>query len=234
VTEPRPSVRPTTRPPFLVGIAGGSGSGKTRLAEALAETLGRDRVAVVVHDAYYVDRIGLAPAAREALDYDVPGALDWPLFLADLARVKAGEPVRPPRYCFATHRRLGLGPPIVPRDVVLVDGMLLLHDPGVRAELDLKIFVDAPVGVRRERRLARDVAERGRTRASVLRQFTATVHPAHVAYVEPTRAFADLVLLNAGHFAPLVEVAATVIHTHLARRQPPAPQELIGARDHVA
>jgi uridine kinase len=228
--------RPTGAPPFLVGIAGGSGSGKTRLTEALAESLGRERAAVLVHDAYYVDRGDLAPDAREALDYDVPDALDWRLFLADLARVKAGQPVCPPRYCFATHRRLGPGSPLVPGDVVLVDGMLLFHDPGVRAALDFKIFVDAPVAVRRERRLARDVAERGRTRASVLRQFAATVHPAHVAHVEPTKAFADLVLLNAGLFTPLVEVAATVIRTHLARRPgPAAPQEeLISARDHVA
>jgi uridine kinase len=207
-----------TRPPFVVGIAGGSGSGKTTLARALATMLGPDRVAVVAQDAYYRDRGDVDPAAREALDYDVPDALDRPRFLADLARLRSGQPVRPPRYCFATHRRLGDGPATAPRGVVLVEGILLFHDPAVRDALDLRIFLDAPPALRRQRRIARDTVERGRTYDSVVRQFTTAVHPAHVAYVEPTKAFAHLVLLNAGPLAPLVEVAAAVIRAHLVRR----------------
>jgi uridine kinase len=203
--------------PFLVGIAGGSGSGKTTLARALVETLASVGVAVVSHDAYYRDRSGVA-GGLEMLDWDVPEALDQPAFLADLHRLRSGASVRPPCYCFASHRRLGRGPRVVARPVVLVEGILLFHDPDVRATLDFRIFLDAPVAVRAARRLARDTAERGRTRDTVLRQLAASVHPAHATYVEPTKVFADLILLTAGPLPPLVEVASTVIRARLAAR----------------
>jgi uridine kinase len=215
---------------LVVGIAGGSGSGKTTLARALASALGEDRVALLAHDAYYRDRSTLDPAARELVDYDAPDALDHEHFLADLTRLRAGQPVCPPRYCFATHRRLETADAIAPREMLLVEGILLFHDPAVRAALDLRIFVDAPAALRRQRRIARDTRERGRTPESVVRQFSATVYPAHVAYVEPTKAYAHLVLLNAGALAPLAEVAATVIRTHVARRV----EESLGARRQLA
>lgn len=205
--------------PFLVGIAGGSGSGKTTLAKALARTLGPDRVAVLGHDAYYCDHGDVDPTARAATNYDVPDALDRAGFLADLLRLRQGEPIRPPRYCFATHRRLGPGAPVDPRDIVLIEGILLFHDVEVRDALDLRIFVDAPVRLRRDRRIGRDVRERGRTPESVVRQLEATVWPAHRAYVEPTRAHADLILLNAGALPPLCEIAAQLIRERLVSRK---------------
>jgi uridine kinase len=205
--------------PFLVGITGGSGSGKTTLARHLVETFGADRVAVVAHDAYYRDRSDLDTAARGALDYDVPEALDRARFVADLARLRDGMPIRPPRYCFVTHRRLGDGAAVEPRDLVLVEGILLLHDADVRRALDLTIFLDAPGGLRLRRRVARDTAERGRTPASVVHQFAATVAPAHGRYVEPTKALADLVLSTTSRIEPLVEVAATLIRARLDRRR---------------
>ncbi|MBI2216255.1 MAG: uridine kinase [Candidatus Rokubacteria bacterium] len=215
---------------FVIGIAGGSGSGKTTLAGAVASALGPDRVALLAHDAYYRDRSTLDPEARALVDHDVPDALDHEQFLADLARLKTGQPVRPPRYCFATHRRIGTEDPIEPREILIVEGLLLFHDPAGREALDLRIFVDAPAALRRQRRIARDTVERGRTRESVVRQFSATVYPAHVAYVGPTKAYAHLVLLNAGALAPLAEVAATVIRTHLARRM----EDSLGARRQLA
>jgi uridine kinase len=181
--------------PFLVGITGGSGSGKTTLARHLVETFGADRVAVVAHDAYYRDRSDLDTAARGALDYDVPEALDRARFVADLARLRDGTPIRPPRYCFVTHRRLGDGAAVEPRDL------------------------DAPGGLRLRRRVARDTVERGRTPASVVHQFAATVAPAHGRYVEPTKALADLVLSTTSRIEPLVEVAATLIRARLDRRR---------------
>lgn len=204
--------------PFLVGITGGSGSGKTTLARRLVETFGPERVAVLPHDAYYRDRSDLDAAARSALDFDVPDALDRARFVADLEQLRAGVPVRPPRYCFVTHRRLGDGAAIEPRDLVLVEGILLLHDADVRRVLDLAIYLDAPGGLRLRRRVARDTVERGRTPASVVRQFAATVAPAHVRYVEPTKALADLVLTTTSRIEPLVEVAATLIRARLDRR----------------
>jgi uridine kinase len=204
--------------PFLVGIGGGSGSGKTAVARALAGALGPERTAVLAHDAYYRDRPDLLPAERARLNYDVPEALDGDLFLDHLAALRRGERIRPPRYSFATHARDGLDEPIEPREVVLVEGILLLHQPAVRDALDLRIFLDAPEEVRLARRLARDTAERGRTPDSVVTQCRALVFPAHARYVEPTRTWADLVLVNAGRLDAVVEVAATVVATRLRGR----------------
>lgn len=202
---------------FLVGIAGGSGSGKTSLAAALAAALGPARVACLAHDAYYVDRSGLDAAARAAVDYDVPDALDHALFTAHLRALRSGLPVAPPRYCFATHRRVGTGPVVEPRDIVITEGILLLHEPAVRALLDFTVFLDAPEPARLARRVARDTHERGRTPAAVVAQFEATVRAAHRAWVEPTRSVADLVLTSVGPLAPLAEIAAAVIGARLAR-----------------
>jgi uridine kinase len=210
----------TARPPFVVGIVGGSGSGKSSLVRVLTSVLGAERVVTLCHDAYYQDRGQLPAAERAALNYDVPEALDTELFLAHLSALRAGLPVRPPRYCFSTHRRIGVEDAVEPRPLVLVEGILLLHDARVRALLDLSIFLDVPDGARLARRLARDVSERGRTRRSVLSQYEATVRGAHAAFVEPTKALADLVLLNVGRLDRLAEVAATVIGDHVARRAP--------------
>jgi uridine kinase len=204
--------------PMLVGLAGGSGSGKSTLAGALAAALAPQPVSRLCHDAYYRDRSALAAAERAAVNYDVPDAFDQELFLAHLAALRAGRPVRPPRYCFATHCRLGDDERVAPATVVVVEGILLLWDPRVRAALDLSIFLDAPEPVRFERRLARDVAERGRTPTSVLAQLEATVRDAHAAYVEPTRALADLVLSGVGGQGAMAEIAAALVLDRLARR----------------
>ena len=204
--------------PLAVGIAGGSGSGKSALVRTLTGLLGPEQVAVLCYDAYYRDRGDLPAAARAALNYDVPDALDTELFLAHMAALRAGRAVRPPRYCFSTHRRIGDDDPVEARPVLLLEGILLLHDPRARALLDLSIFLDVPDGTRLSRRMARDVSERGRTRRSVLSQYEATVRGAHARYVEPTKALADLVLVNVGRLDRLAEVAATVIRDHAARR----------------
>jgi uridine kinase len=205
--------------PLLVGIAGGSGSGKSSLAAALVTTLGPGQAARLAHDAYYRDRAALPAAARAALDYDVPEAFDQALFLEHLGALRAGRPVRPPAYCFTTHRRTGHAEIVSPRPIVIVEGILLLWDPAARAALDLRIYLDAPERVRFERRLARDVAERGRTAEDVLAQFAATVRESHRVYVEPTRTMADLVLGTGGRLEPIAEIAAAVILDRLARRR---------------
>ena len=205
-------------PPLLVGIGGGSGSGKSSLARALAANLGHEHIAWLSHDAYYRDRSALNAAARAAADYDVPEAFDQKLFLAHLAALRAGVAVQPPLYCFETHCRVGDDAPVEPKPVVLIDGILLLWDPAVRAMLDLSIYLDAPERVRLERRLARDVGERGRSTTSVLAQFDASVRPAHAMYVEPTRAMADVVLANTGRLEPLAEIATALVLDRLARR----------------
>ncbi len=204
--------------PFLVAIAGGSGSGKSALTRAVATALGSDRVTTLAHDRYYRDRSDLLPIERSRLNYDVPGALDQALFRQHVAALRRGQPIVPPAYCFVTHRRDGWGTPVAPREIVLIEGILLLHDPEIRALFDLRIFVDAPDGVRLSRRLARDAGERGRTPDSVIAQCRDTVFPAHARYVEPTKAMADLVLLNTGRLDSIVEGASAVIRFRAMRR----------------
>jgi uridine kinase len=204
--------------PFLVGIAGGSGAGKTAVAHGLVAALGPERTALLSQDAYYRDRSHVDAAERGALDFDVPDAVDLDLLRAHLEMLRRGERVAPPRYCFVTHCRLGPGDAVEPRDVVLVEGILLLHDPGVREALDLRLFVDAPDDLRLSRRVTRDTLERGRTPESVLRQCRTSVLPAHARFVEPSRSWADLVLLNGGRLQHAVEVAAAVVRDRLGRR----------------
>jgi uridine kinase len=204
--------------PFVIGIAGGSGSGKSSLVRVLTGLLGAERVATLCYDAYYCDRSDLPAAERAALNYDVPEALDTELFLTHLIGLRAGQAVRPPRYCFSTHRRIGVDEVVAPQPILIVEGILLLHDPRARALLDLSIFLDVPDAARLARRIARDVTERGRTRRSVLSQYEGTVRGAHAAHVEPTKGLADLVQLNVGRLDRVAEVAATVVDDHIGRR----------------
>jgi uridine kinase len=205
--------------PFLVGVAGGSGSGKTALSRVLAGALGPEHVSMLCYDAYYHDRRELPAAERATLNYNVPEALDTPLFLDHLRTLRAGRAVRPPRYCFVTHRRIGEAAAVEPRRVLLVEGILLLHDAEIRHLLDLTFFLDVPDEVRLARRIARDTTEQGRTRRSVLSQFEATVGGAHARYVAPTKAFADVLLSNVARVDRVAEVATEVIRARLRRRR---------------
>ena len=204
--------------PFLVGIAGGSGSGKSTLVRALTALLGADRVGIFAHESYYCDRGELPAAQRTTLTYDTPDAVDTELFLEHLALLRAGRPVRPPRYCFSTHRRVGVDALVEPRPILLVDGVLLLHDPRVRALLELTIFLDVPDAARLSRRTASSVGEDDRPRRSRLSAYDAIVGGAHARYVEPTKALADLVLLNVGRLDRLAEIAASIILDRVERR----------------
>jgi uridine kinase len=176
---------------LTVGIAGGTGAGKTTLARTLAASLGG--VVVLDLDSYYLDRSGLPPQARERLNFDEPEAIDVGLLVAHLGRLRNGRAIEKPRYSFESHTRVGVDP-IGPAPVVLVEGLLTLWWDELRDALDLKIYLDAPPDVRLARRIRRDIEWRGRTAESVLRQYEATVRPMHDLYVAPTRAFADLVL----------------------------------------
>jgi uridine kinase len=208
VSEPRP---------FLVGIAGGNGSGKSTLVGALTAILGADRVGTLSHEAYYCDRGELPAAQRTTLAYDAPEAVDTELFLEHLAALRARRPVRPPRYCFSMHRRTGVGALVEPRPIVLVDGVLLLHDPRVRALLDLTIFLEVPDATRLSRRTAGTVDDT-RARRSPLSVYDGIVRGSHARYVEPTKTLADLVLLNVGRLDRLAEIAASVLLDRLERR----------------
>lgn len=175
----------------VIGIAGGSGSGKTTLARALHAALGVEQAALLSQDAYYRALKPEAHAAPDQVDFDHPDAIDAALLATHLGALAAGRAVDVPRYDFAVHRPVGTDP-LAPRPVVVVEGILLLTDPALRSRIDLAVFVDAPSGLRRARRLQRDVAERGRDRDEVLGRMTRFVEPAYARWVEPSAAHAHL------------------------------------------
>jgi uridine kinase len=184
------------RPPVCVGLAGGSGAGKSALATALSRALGPDRVLRIAQDSYYRDHPGVSSDELAARNFDHPEALESELLALHLGELRAGRAVEVPIYDFAHHRRSPQTWRAEPRELVLVDGILALAEPGLRACFDLCVYVHAPESLRLERRLARDVAERGRSPESVREQFAATVRPMHARFVEPSRAFAHLVVAN--------------------------------------
>lgn len=174
----------------LVGICGGSGSGKTTLARLVAAELGASRIAF---DTYYRDQSHLSIDERAQLNYDHPSSLDVELLAAHLDDLSVGRPIEAPVYDFATHSRTDRVEPVEARDVVIIEGILLLAFPEIATRLALRVFRDCPENVRFARRLRRDMVERGRTELSVYRQFEATVKPMHDRFVEPSRAEADIV-----------------------------------------
>jgi uridine kinase len=184
-------------PSILIGIAGGSASGKTTVVDRLVEHLGADLVSVIQHDRYYRD-VPALPDERTARNYDHPDALETDLLVSHLMALRAGRAVHAPTYDFAHHRRRPALHRIEPRPAIVVEGILVLAEPRLVSVMDLKVFVDTPEAIRFARRLQRDVAERGRNAASVAAQYAATVHPMHHRFVEPSRVHADIVIPEGG------------------------------------
>lgn len=180
-------------PTILVAIVGGSGSGKTHLAEKLCAALPGDALRISLDD-FYRDRSRLAPGRREKLNFDHPRAIDWESLLKVLEQLTAGRAAVSPCYDFATHCRAGQPRMIPAKPIIIVDGLWLLRRSSLRRLFELKIFIDCPTQTRWRRRLARDVASRGRTRESIREQFWNTVEPMHERFVAPQRRWADLVL----------------------------------------
>jgi uridine kinase len=182
--------------PFAIGIAGGTGSGKTTLVKALLRRLAKEGVCLLDQDSYYIDRHHLSQSERTLVNYDEPNAIDHALLLEHLRCLLNGEPVEKPVYCFKTHSRTVETETVSPAPFILVEGLFAFWDPQIRQTLDLKLFVDADADLRLIRRARRDMRERGRTAESVLEQYLASVRPMHRMYVEPSRVLADLVFSN--------------------------------------
>ncbi|MBZ0112923.1 MAG: uridine kinase [Thermoanaerobaculia bacterium] len=189
-------------PPFdravVLGVAGGSGSGKTTVAERILEAVGPDRLAFLSQDSYYRDVDWKSSDQQADHNFDHPNAIDTPLLVEQIAQLRRGEPVEVPIYDFVIHRRRTETQAVQPRRVVLVEGILLLVEPELRELLDFKIFVDTDADVRLARRLQRDIAERGRTMESVLHQYMGTVRPMHLEFVEPSKRWADIIVPEGG------------------------------------
>jgi uridine kinase len=201
--------------PIVLGVAGGSGSGKTTVVRAMLRNLGDAAATVIHHDSYYRDTSHLTQDARLSINYDHPDALETELLIEHLKELRAGRSVAVPMYDFATHRRLPDREHIEPFKVIIVDGLLILWDPALRALMDIKVFVDADADVRFIRRLERDILERGRSTESVIEQYTRTVRPMHLEFVEPSKRYADVIFPGGGHNEVAVDMLVTKVRAIL-------------------
>ncbi len=197
------------RAALVVGIAGGTGSGKTTIAQAIAAALPPDRVSILEHDAYYRDRSDLTPAERDRLNFDHPEALESELLVEHLRGLKAGRAIDAPIYDFKTHRRRTETRRVEATPVVIVEGILVFADEGLRDLLDIKIFVDTDADIRIIRRIRRDVEQRGRTFESVRDQYYGTVRPMHLEFVEPSKRWADMIIPEGGNNRVALDLIVT-------------------------
>lgn len=210
------------RPVFVLGIAGGTGSGKTTIAHKLVAAIPAGSAILIDHDAYYRDRSGLPREEREGINYDHPDAIETELLVHHLALLRAGQAIDMPEYDFREHARRRETRRVAPTPVIVVEGILVLADERLRAHMDLKLFVDTDADIRLMRRLQRDIEERGRTFAQVRDQYADTVRPMHLAFVEPSKRFADLIVPEGGENLPALD-AITGRLLQLLRPPAPAP-----------
>ena len=192
--------------PYLIGVAGGSNSGKTTIAERMEELIGSEELSLIRLDSYYITMRDEPIEVRAAFNYDHPDAFDWDLLNDHLAALTAGGSVEVPVYDYTNHERSDQNVVVSAGKVVVVEGILVLWEPRLRERFDLKIFVDTPADLRIIRRLRRDVAERGRTAESILDQYLTTVRPSHELFIEPSKRYADVIVPEGGLNRPALEV----------------------------
>lgn len=185
-------------PPVILGIAGGTGSGKTTVARSIHDRVGRERIEWISHDSYYREFPDLDLAARRLINFDHPDSLETELLVSHLDALVRGEPVDVPVYDFTTHSRSIDRHRVEPRKVVIVEGILVLAEPDLRKRIDIKLFVDTPPDIRFLRRLMRDTQSRGRSLESVVNQYLNTVRSMHEEFVEPSKRYADLIIPEGG------------------------------------
>ena len=184
--------------PIVIGIAGGSGSGKTTVAKEIMARVGADRIAFLSHDSYYRDFGDLSFSERVKINFDHPDSLETDLLIEHIRQLKAGNPIELPIYDFRTHSRTAKTIRVEPQPVILVEGILIFAEPELRRMFDVKIFVDTDPDIRFIRRLQRDISERGRTVESVIAQYQNTVRPMHLEFVEPSKRYADVIIPEGG------------------------------------
>lgn len=202
---------------MVIGIAGGTGSGKTTLTRRIQAAFGED-VSVVYHDNYYKAHPNMTYEERSALNYDHPDAFDTDLLVEDLKALCAGQTIQCPVYDYTIHNRSQETVTVRPTKVVIVEGILIFHDPALRELMDIKIFVDTDADVRILRRILRDVKERGRSLDSVIDQYLTTVKPMHQQFVQPSRQYADLVVLDGGHNLVALDMIVQRVRSHVEEK----------------
>lgn len=201
--------------PLVIGIAGGSGSGKTTVTNAIIDAVGPAQVALLQQDSYYRDFGALSAEQRLAINWDHPDSLEDELLIAHVAALRAGQPVAVPCYDFRAYRRLPETVPLVPRPVIIVEGILILVERELRDLMDIRVFVDIDADIRFVRRLERDLAERGRSVESVIAQYLRTVRPMHLEFVEPSKRYADIIVPRGGHNRVAIEMLVARVQSRL-------------------
>jgi uridine kinase len=206
---------PTWARPVTIGVAGGTGAGKTTVSEAVIERAGAGHIAIIPHDAYYRDLCDIPRAQRKIINFDHPDSLETSLLIQHIEQLKRGEPVDIPVYDFTAHSRADQTRHVEPQPVILVEGILIFAEPQLRGILDVKIFVDTDPDIRFIRRLKRDIAERGRTVESVIEQYLTTVRPMHMEFVEPSKRYADVIIPEGGYNLIAIDMIAARIRALL-------------------
>jgi uridine kinase len=204
--------------PLVIGIAGGTASGKTTVAEVILERVGADAIAYLTHDAYYRDLSAYTPEERMRFNFDHPDALETSLMVEHVRALRAGRAIECPIYDYATHTRLPRTRRIEPQHVVIVEGILVFVERALRELFDVKIFVDADPDIRFIRRLRRDTRERGRSFEAVIEQYLTTVRPMHLEFVEPSKRYADVIIPEGGHNTVALDMVTARIERLLAGR----------------
>jgi uridine kinase len=203
--------------PLIIGVAGGTGSGKSTVARNVAQALHAESVAFIDMDAYYLNFAHLGLPERRKINWDHPDAFDWELLVGQLTRLAAGESIDKPVYDFVSHLRSDRTVVVPSAHVVVVDGILLFSDARVRDLCDVKVFVDADPDIRLIRRIRRDMVKRGRPLDEILDQYVTTVQPMHLQFVEPTKRYADVIVPRGGHNAVAVEMIVAKIQRRIAQ-----------------
>lgn len=201
--------------PLIIGIAGGTGSGKSTVARRLAESLAGTSVAFIDMDAYYNNYAELPIAQRRKINWDHPESIDWALLQSQLSELAAGAPIEKPVYDFVQHLRSPQKVTVPPAEVVVIDGILLFVEEKVRDLCDVKVFVDADADIRLIRRIRRDIARRGRPLEEILDQYVKTVQPMHLQFVEPSKRYADVIVPRGGHNAVAIGMIVARIRLQL-------------------
>lgn len=202
--------------PLIIGIAGGSGSGKTSVTNAILTQLDPSRVVVIQHDSYYRDISVHGAVSPEEVNFDHPSALESDLLVRHLSTLRSGRSVEQPIYDFTSHRRMPSTRTVVPREIIIIDGILILVDKHLRDLMDIRIFVDTDADERLIRRIRRDITERGRSIDSVIHQYVKTVKPMHLEFVEPSKHWADIIIPRGAENAVAIDMVVSKIRMMLA------------------
>jgi uridine kinase len=200
---------------LIIGIAGGTGSGKTTVVNQIIKQLPSDEVCVISQDSYYNETVNLSYEERTKINFDHPRAIDFELLVKHLKKLKSGETIEQPVYSFVTHNRTIDTVKTHPRKVIIVEGILILNNKALRDLFDIKIFVHADTDERLVRRVRRDISERGRDIDEVLNRYQDTLKPMHLQFIEPTKNFADIIIPNNKHNTVAIDVVRTVINDRL-------------------